>query len=54
VHALMSGHADADALILDLRENGGGAAQRIPVLASYLFDDQPVHLDDTLDRRLGT
>jgi retinol-binding protein 3 len=54
VHALMSDLADADALILDLRENGGGAAQLIPVLASYLFDEQPVHLYDTLDRRLGT
>jgi len=54
VHALMSDLADADSLILDLRENGGGAAQLIPVLASYLFDEQPVHLYDTLDRRLGT
>ncbi len=54
VHALMSDLADADALVLDLRENGGGAAQLIPVLASYLFDEQPVHLYDTVDRRLGT
>jgi len=54
VHGLMSDAADADALILDLRENGGGSAALIPVLASYLFDDQPVHLYDQVDRRLGT
>lgn len=54
VQRLMSDQADADALVLDLRENGGGSAQLIPVLASYLFDDQPVHLYDQVDRRLGT
>lgn len=54
VHGLMSDAADADALILDLRENGGGSAALIPVLASYLFDEQPVHLYDQIDRRLGT
>ncbi|MEW6371854.1 MAG: S41 family peptidase [Pseudomonadota bacterium] len=54
VHRLMSGVADADALIFDLRENGGGSPQLIAVLASYLYDDTPVHLYDQYDRRLGT
>lgn len=54
VHKLMSDAADADALIFDLRENGGGSPQLIAVLASYLYDDTPVHLYDQYDRRLGT
>lgn len=54
VHQLMSGVAGADALIFDLRENGGGSPQLIAVLASYLYDDTPVHLYDQYDRRLGT
>lgn len=54
VQRIMSGVAGADALILDLRENGGGSPQLIAVLASYLYDDTPVHLYDQYDRRLGT
>lgn len=51
---IMSGAADADALILDLRQNGGGAPDLIPVIASYLFDDRPVHLYDQISRHEGT
>jgi len=51
---IMSGAADADALILDLRQNGGGAPDLIPVIASYLFDGQPVHLYDQFSRHEGT
>lgn len=54
VHKLMGEAADADALIFDLRANGGGSPQLIAVLASYLYDEQPVHLYDQYDRRLGT
>jgi len=54
VHQLMSEAASADALVFDLRENGGGSPQLIAVLASYLYDDTPVHLYDQYDRRLGT
>jgi hypothetical protein len=54
VHQVMSEAASADALIFDLRENGGGSPQLIAVLASYLYDDAPVHLYDQYDRRLGT
>lgn len=46
----MSGVADADALILDLRGNHGGNAQTVVLVASYLFDDKPVHLEDLVFR----
>ena len=54
IEKYMSEAASADALIVDLRENGGGAPQIIALIASYLFDDQPVHLYDQTDRREGT
>lgn len=37
------GHADA--LIIDLRKNGGGSPQMIQLITSYLFDAEPVHLN---------
>jgi hypothetical protein len=54
VQKYMNEAASADALIFDLRENGGGSPQIIALLASYLFDDQPVHLYDQSNRREGT
>jgi hypothetical protein len=54
VQRYLSATASADALIIDLRQNGGGAPDLIPVLVSYLFDDQPVHLYDQFSRRDGT
>ena len=42
--------ADADALILDLRENGGGDPHTEALVASFLFDDKPVHLLDFVAR----
>ena len=54
VERLMSELADAAALVFDLRANTGGASEMIPVLASYLFDDKPVHLFDRIDRKRGT
>lgn len=54
VQRYMSEAASADALIIDLRQNGGGAPDLIPVLVSYLFDDKPVHLYDQVSRRDGT
>ncbi|HLK16113.1 MAG TPA: S41 family peptidase, partial [Fimbriimonadaceae bacterium] len=38
--------ADTDALILDLRRNGGGDPATVQLLCSYLFDSKPVHLND--------
>jgi retinol-binding protein 3 len=47
---LMSQAADADALIVDLRDNGGGDSDTVVFIASYLFDDKPVHLNDIYER----
>jgi C-terminal processing protease CtpA/Prc len=41
--------ADADALILDLRENHGGYPEMVALLVSYLVDATPVHLVDFWD-----
>jgi C-terminal processing protease CtpA/Prc len=41
----MKAVADTDALIFDLRQNGGGSPFMIGLLCSYLFD-QVVHLND--------
>ncbi len=41
--------ADADALILDLRENFGGYPEMVALLVSYLVDAPPVHLLDFWD-----
>jgi C-terminal processing protease CtpA/Prc len=45
----MSNVADADALIIDLRANHGGDPSTVALVASYLFDDQPVHLNDVIE-----
>jgi C-terminal processing protease CtpA/Prc len=41
----MSAVADADALIIDIRRNGGGAPEAVSLISSYLFGEQPVHLN---------
>ncbi len=40
----MSELADTDALIVDLRANGGGSPHMVALVSSYLFD-QPTHLN---------
>ncbi len=42
--------ANTDAVIFDLRGNGGGDPRMVAFLCTYLFD-QPVHLNDLWDRR---
>ena len=37
--------ANTDAMIIDLRENGGGSPAGVQLVCSYLFDDKPVHLN---------
>ena len=46
----MSRIADADALLLDLRTNHGGSPGTVALVASYLFDATPVHLNDMYRR----
>jgi hypothetical protein len=42
----------ADAVIFDLRDNGGGAPQMVAFLTSYLFGER-THLNDLWTRRTG-
>jgi C-terminal processing protease CtpA/Prc len=44
--------AGTDALIIDLRENGGGSPAMVAFLCTYLFD-KPVHLNDLYWRATG-
>ncbi|HLM55314.1 MAG TPA: S41 family peptidase [Pyrinomonadaceae bacterium] len=37
--------ANTDALIVDLRKNGGGSPEMVQLICSYLFDTTPVHLN---------
>lgn len=46
--------ADADALIVDLRDNRGGFPETVALLLSYLFDSKPVHLNDQFCRDDGS
>ncbi|MBA2269510.1 MAG: hypothetical protein H0W20_02805, partial [Chthoniobacterales bacterium] len=39
----MNSLADTDALIFDLRKNGGGSGDMVALLISYLVDETPVH-----------
>ena len=43
--AAMNFLANSDALIFDLRQNGGGDPDMVAWLSSYLFGDKPVHLN---------
>jgi hypothetical protein len=49
--AAMTFVADADALIIDLRRNGGGEASMVAFVSSYLFESKPVHLNDLVWRK---
>jgi hypothetical protein len=51
--AAMAFVAHADALIFDLRDNGGGDPAMIAFIASYLFD-HPAHLNDLYNRHEGS
>jgi C-terminal processing protease CtpA/Prc len=51
IAAAMSLLANTDALIIDLRENGGGEPATIALLCSYLFPaGSRIHLNDIYDR----
>ena len=53
VVAAMGFVAHTDALIFDLRQNGGGQPEMVWLIASYLFD-KPTHLIDIYDRKEDT
>jgi hypothetical protein len=48
--AAMNFLADSDTLIIDLRDNHGGAPRMAALISSYLFVE-PTHLDDIYDRK---
>lgn len=46
IAAAMSFVSNTDAIIFDMRNNGGGDPAGVQMLCSYLFDGEPVHLND--------
>jgi retinol-binding protein 3 len=53
VRSAMGFVANSDALIFDLRRNGGGDPEMVALICSYLFGDKPVHLNDLFWRQAG-
>lgn len=51
VAAAMGFLANTEALIFDLRQNGGGNPYMVALISSYLFGDKPVHLNDLYWRK---
>lgn len=50
VAAAMTFVNGTDALIFDLRNNGGGDPEMVALICSYLFGDKPVHLNNLFFR----
>jgi hypothetical protein len=50
--AAMNFLANVDAIIFDLRENGGGEPRMIALISTYLFSE-PTHLNDFWERKTG-
>lgn len=50
VSAAMNFVANTDALIFDLRQNGGGSPEMVALISSYLFGDKPIHLNSFFRR----
>jgi Peptidase family S41/N-terminal domain of Peptidase_S41 in eukaryotic IRBP len=51
--AAMTFLANVDAIIFDLRENGGGDPKMVALLSTYLFS-KPTHLNDLWERKTDT
>ena len=45
---------NCDAVIFDLRQNGGGAPNMVQLISSYFFDETPVHLNSLYYRPADT
>ncbi len=51
VSAAMTLVGNTEALIFDLRQNGGGSPAMVALISSYLFGDKPVHLNSLYWRK---
>jgi C-terminal processing protease CtpA/Prc len=51
VAAAMTLIANTDALIMDLRQNGGGNPAMVALITSYFYGDKPVHLNSLYWRK---
>jgi hypothetical protein len=51
VAAAMTFVSNTDALVFDLRQNGGGDPEMVALICSYLFGDKAVHLNDLYWRK---
>jgi hypothetical protein len=49
--AAMAFLANTEALIIDLRRNGGGEPESVALLCSYFFGSQPVHINSLYSRK---
>lgn len=45
--------SNADAIIIDLRNNGGGFSTMVQLMASYFFDGEPIQMGDSYSRETG-
>jgi C-terminal processing protease CtpA/Prc len=52
--AAMNFLSNTNAIIIDLRNNGGGVPSMMQLLASYFFDETPVLLSDFYERKTDT
>jgi tetratricopeptide (TPR) repeat protein len=52
--ATMNFLSNTNAIIIDLRTNGGGVPSMMQLLASYFFDETPVLLSDFYERKTNT
>ncbi|WP_017729738.1 S41 family peptidase [Nafulsella turpanensis] len=54
VASAMSFVRNADAVILDLRQNGGGHPEMVQLVMSYFFNEKPFHYNSLYDRPSNT
>lgn len=52
--AAMNFLSNTNALIIDLRKNGGGSPAMVQLITSYLFDSEPIYLNNIYYRQTDT